>query len=149
MTCESLRARPWLRLRADWVEELWAVVADVVDGRGDRTGLQVPVGGLAEHQLERAYRDRFTRAQHAEDEARHLLTHAQDTVSAQQEEPAAYFFALARPGDRSAGPAGGRAARGERSEPPWTSRESCNSLAGAPVVVLSRLMLDVVASPDA
>ncbi|MEU5709875.1 AlbA family DNA-binding domain-containing protein [Streptomyces flaveolus] len=52
---------------------------------------------MAEHQLERAYRDRFTRAQHAEDETRHLLTHAQDTVLAQQKEPAAYFFALARP----------------------------------------------------
>jgi hypothetical protein len=52
---------------------------------------------MAEHQLERAYRDRFTRAQRAEEEARHLLAHAQETVSTQQEEPAAYFFALARP----------------------------------------------------
>lgn len=52
---------------------------------------------MAEHQLERAYRDRFTRAQRAEDEARHLLVHAQETVSAQHTEPAAYFVALARP----------------------------------------------------
>ncbi|GGT02698.1 hypothetical protein GCM10010206_76650 [Streptomyces cinerochromogenes] len=52
---------------------------------------------MAEHQLERAYRDRFTRAQRAEDEAHHLLAHAADTVSAQYIEPAAYVFALARP----------------------------------------------------
>ncbi|MFI2764754.1 helix-turn-helix domain-containing protein [Streptomyces echinatus] len=52
---------------------------------------------MAEHQLERAYRDRFTRAQRAEDEAHHLLAHAAETVSAQHREPAAYFFALARP----------------------------------------------------
>ncbi|WP_329182832.1 ATP-binding protein [Actinacidiphila glaucinigra] len=52
---------------------------------------------MAEHQLERAYRDRFTRARRAEDEAHHLLAHAQETVVAQHIEPAAYFLALARP----------------------------------------------------
>ncbi|MFD4953456.1 helix-turn-helix domain-containing protein [Streptomyces sp. NPDC058451] len=52
---------------------------------------------MAEHQLERAYRDRFTRAQRAEDELQTLLTHAQDTVTAQQQESAAWFFAIARP----------------------------------------------------
>ncbi|MEU3297907.1 ATP-binding protein [Streptomyces longwoodensis] len=52
---------------------------------------------MAEHQLERAYRDRFTRAQRAEDETHRLLAHAQETVAAQHKEPAAYFFALARP----------------------------------------------------
>jgi len=52
---------------------------------------------MAEHQLARAYRDRFTRAQRAEDEAHHLLAYAQETVTAQHIEPAAYFFALARP----------------------------------------------------
>ncbi|WP_318205872.1 hypothetical protein [Streptomyces sp. SCL15-4] len=52
---------------------------------------------MAEHQLERAYRDRFIRAQHAEDEAHYLLAHAKETVAAQHSEPAAYFFALARP----------------------------------------------------
>ncbi|MEU7474159.1 ATP-binding protein [Streptomyces sp. NPDC044984] len=52
---------------------------------------------MAEHQLERAYRDRFTRAAHAENELHHLLTHAQDTVIAQQQGPAAWFFAIARP----------------------------------------------------
>ncbi|MEV0695488.1 ATP-binding protein [Streptomyces sp. NPDC050388] len=51
----------------------------------------------AEHQLERAYRDRFTRAQRAEDELQQILAHARDTVAAQQHEPAVSFFALARP----------------------------------------------------
>jgi hypothetical protein len=37
-----------LQLRADLVEEVGAVVADVVDGRGDRACIEVPVGGLAE-----------------------------------------------------------------------------------------------------
>ncbi len=52
---------------------------------------------MAEHQLERAYRDRFTRGQRAEDETHRLLAHAQETVAAQHKEPTAYFLGLARP----------------------------------------------------
>ncbi|MFE4960748.1 helix-turn-helix domain-containing protein [Streptomyces sp. NPDC056653] len=52
---------------------------------------------MVEHQIERAYRDRFTRAQRAEEEVQRLIDHAQETVFAQQKEPAAWFFAVARP----------------------------------------------------
>ncbi|MEU6118259.1 ATP-binding protein [Streptomyces sp. NPDC047117] len=52
---------------------------------------------MAEHQLERAYRDRFTRAQHAEDEAQRLLKHAQETAFVHERKPSAWFFAVARP----------------------------------------------------
>ncbi|MER5466873.1 ATP-binding protein [Streptomyces sp. NPDC002668] len=52
---------------------------------------------MAEHQIERAYRDRFTRAQRAEDDIQRLVDHAQDTVFTQQAEPAAWFIAVARP----------------------------------------------------
>ncbi|MCX4538976.1 ATP-binding protein (plasmid) [Streptomyces sp. NBC_00841] len=52
---------------------------------------------MAEHQIERAYRDRFTHAQRAEEEVQRLLGHVQETVFAQQKEPAAWFFAVARP----------------------------------------------------
>ncbi|MFE7327942.1 helix-turn-helix domain-containing protein [Streptomyces sp. NPDC057565] len=52
---------------------------------------------MAEHQIERAYRDRFTHAQRAEEEVQRLLDHAQETVFAQQKEPAAWLFAVARP----------------------------------------------------
>ncbi|OEJ22160.1 hypothetical protein AR457_40515 [Streptomyces agglomeratus] len=52
---------------------------------------------MAEHQIERAYRDRFTRAQRTEEEVQRLLDHAQDTVFARQDEPAAWFLAVARP----------------------------------------------------
>ncbi|MEU9671088.1 ATP-binding protein [Streptomyces bobili] len=52
---------------------------------------------MAEHQLERAYRDRFTRAAHADDALQHLIDHARETVTLQQEEPSAWFIAVARP----------------------------------------------------
>ncbi|ATW46664.1 AlbA family DNA-binding domain-containing protein [Streptomyces peucetius] len=44
---------------------------------------------MAEHQLERAYRDRFTRAQHADDTLQRLINHARETVkpSSRQNRP--------------------------------------------------------------
>ncbi|MGW1364998.1 AlbA family DNA-binding domain-containing protein [Streptomyces chartreusis] len=52
---------------------------------------------MAEHQIERAYRDRFTRAQHAQDELEQLYTHTRDDVLAEQTEPSAWFIAVTRP----------------------------------------------------
>ncbi|WP_326756856.1 ATP-binding protein [Streptomyces hirsutus] len=52
---------------------------------------------MAEHQIERAYRDRFTRAQHAQEETDRLLAHALENVLAEQAEPSAWFIAVARP----------------------------------------------------
>ncbi|MFJ5157063.1 hypothetical protein ACIQCF_37130 [Streptomyces sp. NPDC088353] len=52
---------------------------------------------MAEHQIERAYRDRFTRAQHAQDELERLLTYTRETVLAEQAEPSAWFVAVAQP----------------------------------------------------
>ncbi|MCL7382525.1 ATP-binding protein [Streptomyces sp. 35G-GA-8] len=52
---------------------------------------------MAEHQIERAYRDRFTRTERAEQEVQNLLDQTRETVFAQQAEPSAWFFALARP----------------------------------------------------
>ncbi|TCR15918.1 ATP-binding protein [Streptomyces sp. BK205] len=52
---------------------------------------------MAEHQIERAYRDRFTRAQHAQADLEQLLDHTQETVLAEQAEPSAWFIAVARP----------------------------------------------------
>ncbi|MEE4587994.1 MULTISPECIES: AlbA family DNA-binding domain-containing protein [Streptomyces violaceusniger group] len=52
---------------------------------------------MAEHQIERAYRDRFTRTQHAQDETDRLLAHALDSVLPEQAEPSAWFVAVARP----------------------------------------------------
>ncbi|MFE9976607.1 hypothetical protein ACFYRD_39410 [Streptomyces hirsutus] len=52
---------------------------------------------MAERQLERAYRDRFTRAQHADDALQHLFDHTRQMVTAQQEELPAWFIAAARP----------------------------------------------------
>ncbi|MEV5355771.1 ATP-binding protein [Streptomyces sp. NPDC052693] len=52
---------------------------------------------MAEHQIERAYRERFTRTQHAQDETDRLLAHALDTCLADQAEPSAWFVAVARP----------------------------------------------------
>ncbi|MGI5195669.1 hypothetical protein ACQEVY_18805 [Streptomyces sp. CA-288835] len=49
---------------------------------------------------------------------------------------------LERGGDRSAGPAGGRAARGERSEPPRTARTALDA-------VLAGLVADgLIPKPD-
>jgi hypothetical protein len=52
---------------------------------------------MAEHQLERAYRDRFTRVAHADDALQRLVDHARETVTTQQQEPSAWFIAAARP----------------------------------------------------
>ncbi|GAA2639294.1 hypothetical protein GCM10010425_49130 [Streptomyces spororaveus] len=52
---------------------------------------------MAEHQIERAYRERFTRAQHAQDETDKLLTHALDGILPDQAEPSAWLVAVARP----------------------------------------------------
>lgn len=52
---------------------------------------------MAEHQIERAYRERFTRTQHAQDETDRLLAHALDNSLADQTEPSAWFVAVARP----------------------------------------------------
>ncbi|RMB83724.1 helix-turn-helix domain-containing protein [Streptomyces shenzhenensis] len=52
---------------------------------------------MAEHQLERAYRDRFTRAAHTDDALQHLVDHARQTVTARQAEVSAWFIAVARP----------------------------------------------------
>jgi hypothetical protein len=52
---------------------------------------------MAEHQIERAYRDRFTRAQHAQEETDRLFAHALENVLAEQAEPSAWFIAVARP----------------------------------------------------
>ncbi|MGJ3562012.1 hypothetical protein ACR6C2_42720 [Streptomyces sp. INA 01156] len=52
---------------------------------------------MAEHQPERAYRDRFTRAQHADDALQHLFDHTREMVTTQQEELSAWFIAAARP----------------------------------------------------
>ncbi|MFB8027251.1 MULTISPECIES: helix-turn-helix domain-containing protein [unclassified Streptomyces] len=52
---------------------------------------------MAEHQIERAYRDRFTRTEHAEEEVQRLLDQTSDTVFTQQTEPSAWFLAVARP----------------------------------------------------
>ncbi|MET8816453.1 ATP-binding protein [Streptomyces sp. NPDC004549] len=52
---------------------------------------------MAEHQLERAYRDRFTRAAHTNDALQQLIDHARQTVTLQQREASAWFIAVARP----------------------------------------------------
>ncbi|WP_167455461.1 AlbA family DNA-binding domain-containing protein [Streptomyces tirandamycinicus] len=52
---------------------------------------------MAEHQIERAYRDRFTRTQHAQDELEWLIAHTRENVLAEQAEPSAWFLAVARP----------------------------------------------------
>ncbi|MEU9062452.1 ATP-binding protein [Streptomyces sp. NPDC048430] len=52
---------------------------------------------MAEHQIERAYRDRFTRTERAEEEVQRLLDHTRETAFAQQAEASAWFFAVARP----------------------------------------------------
>ncbi|MFF9127916.1 RNA-binding domain-containing protein [Streptomyces sp. NPDC014889] len=52
---------------------------------------------MAEHQIERAYRDRFTRTQHAQEETDRLFAHALENVLAEQAEPSAWFIAVARP----------------------------------------------------
>ncbi|MEV0936376.1 ATP-binding protein [Streptomyces phaeochromogenes] len=52
---------------------------------------------MAEHQIERAYRDRFTRAQHAQDELEQLYTRTRDDVLVEQAEPSAWFIAVTRP----------------------------------------------------
>ena len=52
---------------------------------------------MAEHQIERAYRDRFTRTRHAQDETDRLFAHALENILAEQAEPAAWFVAVARP----------------------------------------------------
>ncbi|GHA71903.1 hypothetical protein GCM10010372_83540 [Streptomyces tauricus] len=68
---------------------------------------------MAEHQVERAYRDRFTRAQHAQDEIEQLYAHTRDDVLAEQDEPSAWFIVVTRPQrplPRSAPPLTGEAA---------------------------------------
>ncbi|MFC8350797.1 helix-turn-helix domain-containing protein [Streptomyces sp. NPDC057280] len=52
---------------------------------------------MAEHQIERAYRDRFTRVQHAQDELERLFTHTREYVLAEQDERSAWFIAVTRP----------------------------------------------------
>ncbi|WP_199835884.1 MULTISPECIES: hypothetical protein [unclassified Streptomyces] len=52
---------------------------------------------MAEHQIERAYRERFTRTQHAQDETDRLPSHALDNSPADQRESSARFVAVARP----------------------------------------------------
>jgi hypothetical protein len=52
---------------------------------------------MAEHQLERAYRDRFTRAAHADDALQQLVDLARQTVTLQQREASVWFIAVARP----------------------------------------------------
>ncbi|MCX0247855.1 hypothetical protein [Streptomyces drozdowiczii] len=54
-------------------------------------------GWMAEHQIERAYRDRFTRTERADEEAERLLGQTCETVFTQQAQPAAWFLAIARP----------------------------------------------------
>ncbi|MFD4413492.1 helix-turn-helix domain-containing protein [Streptomyces sp. NPDC058476] len=52
---------------------------------------------MAEHQLERAYRDRFTRVADADTTLQQLVDHAQQTVTLHQREASAWFIAVARP----------------------------------------------------
>lgn len=52
---------------------------------------------MGEHQIERAYRDRFTRVRHAQEETDRLFAHVSDYVLAEQAEPSAWFVAVARP----------------------------------------------------
>lgn len=52
---------------------------------------------MAEHQIERAYRDRFTRTRNAQDDTDRLLAHTLDSVLPEQAEPSAWFVAVARP----------------------------------------------------
>lgn len=52
---------------------------------------------MAEHQIERAYRDRFTLARNAQDDTDRLLAHTLDAVLPEQDEPSAWFVAVARP----------------------------------------------------
>lgn len=52
---------------------------------------------MAEHQIERAYRDRFTRAERAEQDTERLLERARDRVLPPHSGPAAWIFAVARP----------------------------------------------------
>ncbi|MFC5959028.1 hypothetical protein ACFP51_32715 [Streptomyces pratens] len=59
---------------------------------------------MVEHQIERAYRDRFTRAQHAQDETDRLLTHTLENILAEQAELSAWFVAVARPDGRYPAP---------------------------------------------
>ena len=48
ITSSALGRRARQQLLGERVEEVRAVVADVVDGRGDRPGVQMAVGGLGE-----------------------------------------------------------------------------------------------------
>ncbi|MFG3007408.1 AlbA family DNA-binding domain-containing protein [Streptomyces calvus] len=52
---------------------------------------------MAEHQLERAYRDRFTRAAQTDDTLRQLVDHTRQTMTQQQREASAWFIAAAQP----------------------------------------------------
>ncbi|MFJ6650468.1 helix-turn-helix domain-containing protein [Streptomyces sp. NPDC091290] len=52
---------------------------------------------MAEHQIERAYRDRFTRAQRTQDETEALGANVLESVLAEQAECSAWFIAVARP----------------------------------------------------
>ncbi|MEV6117723.1 ATP-binding protein [Streptomyces sp. NPDC052109] len=52
---------------------------------------------MAEHQIERAYRDRFARAQHVQEETDRLVAHALENALADEAEPSAWFITVARP----------------------------------------------------
>lgn len=67
---------------------------------------------MAEHQIERAYRDRFTRTRNAQDDTDRLLAHTLDSVLPEQAEPSAWFVAVARP-ERPL----------PRTAPPWPGRK--------------------------
>lgn len=101
---------------------------------------------MAEHQIERAYRDRFTRAQHTQEETDRLFAHARENVLTEQAEPSAWFIAVARPDrplPRTAEPLTREAAGYLRT----TANTSSQALARNPHVVGPLGTLESVSNP--
>lgn len=100
---------------------------------------------MAEHQIERAYRDRFTRTRSAQDDTDRLLAHTLDTVLPEQAEPSAWFVAVARPErplPRTAPPL----AREKAPDLCATARSRSQGLTGNPQTVGPLAGLDFVLS---
>ncbi|MFC9818145.1 helix-turn-helix domain-containing protein [Streptomyces virginiae] len=98
---------------------------------------------MAEHQIERAYRERFTRAQHAQDETDKLLAHTLDNILPDQTEPAAWFVAVARP-ERPLSRTAPHLAREAAAILCDTARTRSNGLAGTPLAAGPLTGLEIV-----
>ncbi|WP_159765064.1 AlbA family DNA-binding domain-containing protein [Streptomyces sp. HM190] len=101
---------------------------------------------MAEHQIERAYRERFTRVQHAQEEADRLFAHALENVLAEQAKPSAWFIAVARP-DRPLPRTAEPLPREAASYISTTASASSQALARNPHVVGPLRTLESVSNP--